>query len=204
VDKWHKRHIKLLVLFLYICSMSLIIWKRIPNFESLYMVSSDGKVKSLGNGNSSNTDTKKERLLSIGVTSNGYTKVKLSKDGKKYWFSVHRLVAKTFLFNPENKPQVNHKDGNKLNNNVDNLEWVTSRENIIHSIANGLQVNAKGENSKCSKQINQYTISGEFIKRWGSINEACIELGFNSFGIIKCCKKQKKYNTAYKFKWEYV
>lgn len=181
-----------------------IIWAHIKGFENLYMVSTDGKVKSLGKGESTNSSTKTERLLSIGVTPKGYTKVKLSKGGVKYWFSVHRLVASAFIPNADNKGQVNHKNGIKTDNNVNNLEWVTPKENIVHSIKNGLQVNAKGAESKCSKAIRQLTKDNVLVKEWGSINEACKELGYNSFGIIKCCKKEKRYRTAYNYKWEYV
>ena len=109
-----------------------------------------------------------------------------------------------FIPNPENKPQVNHKDGNKLNNDISNLEWVTAKENCRHSVANGLYVAPKGINSKCSKQIEQRSIDDNLIKVWGSINEVKRQLGFNSFGIIKCCKKEKRYKTAYGYKWNYV
>ena len=177
--------------------------KDIVGFEGLYKISSNGVVYSLGNGNSTNSTTKTLRVLSIGVTPNGYTKVKLSKDGKKYWSSVHRLVAKAFIPNPDNKPQVNHKDCNKLNNDISNLEWVTGRENIDHSIKNGRQIAKKGKDSTCSKSVKQISKDGILLKVWGSINEVKRELGYNSFGIIKCCKKQKKYNTAYGYKWEY-
>lgn len=179
-------------------------WKYIKGFEDLYMISSNGLIKSLGNGNSTNSNTKKEKLLKIGIANNGYTKVKLNKDSKRYYYSVHRLVALNFIYTNDITLQVNHKDCNKLNNNVKNLEWCTPKENIKHSIDNNRQVNKKGINNSCSKQINQLSINGDFIKMWGSINEACRSLSFNSFGIIKCCKKEKKYNTAYNFKWEYV
>jgi len=179
-------------------------WKPIKDFEGLYCVSDCGSVKSLGNGQSTNTSTKAERIISHTISSNGYTKIKLSKGGKKYWFSVHRLVASAFISNEDNKPQVNHRDGDKLNNHVSNLEWCTAKENIRHSVDTGLQVATKGADSPCSKQINQLTLDGKLVKTWGSIKEACRELGVNSFGIIKCCKKEKKYNTAYKFRWEYV
>lgn len=130
--------------------------------------------------------------------------VKLSKQGQRTHISVHRLVALSFIPNPEKKPQVNHKDANKGNNHVSNLEWATSKENIRHSIDNGLQVMPKGIDNPCSKQIRQLSILGEVIREWGSINEARRVMGFNSVGIINCCKKEKRYNTAYGYKWEYV
>lgn len=178
------------------------IWKDIVGYEGLYQVSNLGRVKSLGNGKSTNPLTNIEKILKQQPTKKGYLKIKLCNNGFKY-FNVHRLVAQTFIENKKNKPQVNHIDCNKQNNRVDNLEWVTSNENIIHSVLNNLQKNKKGFESKCSKQIQQFDKNWNLIKEWGSINEACIELGINSFGIIKCCKKEKKYKTAYGYKWKY-
>jgi hypothetical protein len=179
-------------------------WKQVIGFEGLYIVSENGNVLSLGNGCSTNTLTKNERHLTQRLSRNGYLNVKLSKQGERTYISVHRLVALSFIPNPEKKPQVNHKDGNKGNNHISNLEWATARENIRHSVDNGLQVMPKGIDNPCSKQIRQLSISNELIREWGSINEVKRIMGFNSFGIIKCCKKEKKYNTAYGYKWQYV
>ena len=183
---------------------SMIDWYDIPNFEGLYKISNNGEVLSLGNGKSTNTNFKKQKLLSINIGTNGYKKVKLSKDGKKHWFNVHRLVAKIFVLNPNNNLYVNHKDGDKQNNHYTNLEWCSASENIKHAVKLGLHKPIKGIDNKQSKQINQLDLNGELIKTWGSIKEACRINGFNSYGIIKCCKKQKRYKTAYNYKWEYV
>jgi len=180
------------------------IWQDIKGFEGLYKISTYGRVKSLGNGNSTNTATKKQRIMKTGIASNGYVKIKLNKASKRYYKTMHRLVAENFLINPNNKPEVNHIDGNKENNNIDNLEWCTPSENQIHAFKIGKQKALKGKNNKQSKPIRQTTREGEEVAIWDSINEACVALGFNSFGIIKCCKKEKKYKTAYGFKWEYV
>ena len=179
-------------------------WKDVVGFENLYIVSENGDVISLGNGCSTNTLTKNERHLSQRLSRNGYLNVKLSKDGKRTHVSAHRLVALSFISNPDNKPQVNHKDGCKSNNHVSNLEWATSKENIRHSVDSGLQVMPKGIDNSCSKQIRQLSKTGEVLHEWGSINEVKRVMGFNSFGIIKCCKREKKYNTAYGYKWQYV
>lgn len=178
-------------------------WKQIVGFEGLYEVSNNGKIKSLGNGKSTNSNTKKERFLTIKVTTNGYTKVKLSKNSKRFYFSVHRLVALNFIENPSNKREVNHIDGNKLNNCVDNLEWITSSDNQKHAFGLGLQKSIKGKDHLQSIPINQFDLNGNFIKEWDSINSLKRILGFNSFGIIGCCKKKVKHKTAYGFKWEY-
>ena len=129
------------------------IFKDIEGYEGLYQVSNYGRVLSLGNGISTNSLTKLKKFISIGITPKGYTKVKLSKQGVKKFYSVHRLVAKAFIDNPIDKPQVNHIDCNKLNNHVSNLEWCTSLENISHSVKNGLQENRKGFDNSCSISV---------------------------------------------------
>ena len=111
----------------------------------MYQVSNYGNIKSLARQrrNSKGIYMQKEKLLSLTNTSTGYKKVELVKNGKKKSYKVHRLVAMAFIDNPENKPQVNHIDGNKINNHVDNLEWVTSSENCIHAYNTGLNPNKK-------------------------------------------------------------
>jgi hypothetical protein len=179
-------------------------WKDVKGYENLYMVSSCGMVKSLGNGDSTNGNTKNIRHLKTPIMKSGYVKAKLSKCGVRRHTSVHRLVAEAFIANPENKPQVNHINGIKHDNRVENLEWVTAKENIRHSVRTGLQVTPKGFQSPCSKQVRQIAKDGGLIRVWGSIKEIEREAGYNSFGIINCCKKRKKYNTAYGYRWEYV
>ena len=180
------------------------IWQNIKGFENLYKVSTCGRIKSLGNGKSTNSQTKEERMLKTNFSKTGYEKAKLFKDGKRHYFTIHRLVAQTFLDNSLNKREVNHKAGNKANNNVSNLEWVTSSENQLHAFRNGLQKSKSGKDHIQSKAILQFDLNGNLIRKFESINQVKRELGFNSFGIIKCCKKEKKYKTAYKFKWQYV
>ena len=97
-------------------------WKDIAGFEGFYQVSNTGKVRNV----------KRNRTLSPALNSRGYQRVLLCKNGDKLNKFIHRLVAEAFIPNPENKPEVNHKDSNKTNNNFYNLEWVTHRENIEH------------------------------------------------------------------------
>jgi hypothetical protein len=175
----------------------------IENYEGLYSIDLDGNIYSWGNGKSFTSDGKL-KMIKQNLKANGYWQVKLFKDGVRKYFIVHRLVAKTFILNPENKPEVNHIDGNKNNNCAFNLEWVTSRENQLHAFRLGLQKAPRGKDSNCSIAINQYEKDGTFVKTWESINMVKRELGFNSFGIIGCCKKRKRYKTAYNYKWEYV
>lgn len=123
-------------------------WKPIPEFIDFYEVSDTGKVRSLPR----NGTIKKAKILKpdINITT-GYHQVKLCKNGFKKVYKIHRLVAKTFIENPNNKPEVNHKDGKKGNNRVDNLEWCTKSENSIHAVKNHLTNPQTGERCSWSK-----------------------------------------------------
>ena len=115
------------------------IWKDIEGYEGLYQVSNLGRVKSLDRvveGKSSSTRLHRGKILSPGIGSTGYYMVVLYKDGGGCSYTVHRLVSNTFIPNPHNHPYINHKDENKLNNNVDNLEWCTHQYNMNYGTAN--------------------------------------------------------------------
>ena len=104
-------------------------------------VSDDGKIYTLDHlylRKNGRMDNRKGKQLKPKIDKYGYETVVLTKNGSRKNFTVHKLVAWTFIPNPENKPQINHKDGNKLNNRVSNLEWVTEKENQIHKWKNGL------------------------------------------------------------------
>lgn len=130
-------------------------WKPVPNFEGLYEVSNLGRVRSVerkvrSNQRNNHFFAVKQRFLLPDISA-AYYRVTLSKDGKTKRFSVHRLVCEAFLENPENKPFVNHKDGDKLNNTLSNLEWVTQSENCIHALETGLAKPVKGERHGMAK-----------------------------------------------------
>lgn len=114
--------------------------KKIKNWE-LYTIDEFGKVK----------NTKTNKYLKGAINSKGYLRVELHLNKKIKRFFVHRLVAEYFVENPLNKEQVNHIDGNKLNNNMNNLEWVTNQENRNHAIKNNLTKNLCGEEAPWSK-----------------------------------------------------
>jgi DNA-binding NarL/FixJ family response regulator len=132
------------------------IWKDVVGYEEYYQVSNLGRIKrkprKIINKGSNCVQTLKEREIMPYKWRKGYFVVRLTDENKhvKRYF-IHRLVAQAFIPNPENKSQVNHISGNKADNSVHNLEWVTLQENIEHACMNGLRGNVKGENNNYSK-----------------------------------------------------
>jgi hypothetical protein len=122
----------------------------IKGFEGLYEICEDGQVFSIVQ-----TNSRRIRALKPWGNGIGYLKVNLYKDGKQHKRYVHRLVAEAFISNPENKPNVNHRDCNLRNNRADNLEWCTQSENILHAVKLGRHVdniskyNRKEGDAKC-------------------------------------------------------
>jgi len=125
------------------------IWKDIKEFEGLYQISNLGNVKSLGNFN-----LRKEKILKQNFSKCGYKTVCLSKQNKYKTYTIHRLVANSFIVNIKNKPCVNHLNGIKKDNRVENLEWCNISENTKHAYKNGLINVSKGENHVNSKLTN--------------------------------------------------
>ena len=123
-------------------------FKDIEGYEGKYSVSSDGRVWS------HQKYRFKGKFLTPFVSIRGYELLGMSKNKKRHTFSVHRLVAKAFIPNPNNKPEVNHKDGNKTNNHISNLEWVTSSENQIHAVESGL-CNFSEKHKETAKRIGK-------------------------------------------------
>jgi hypothetical protein len=121
------------------------IWKDIKGFEGIYQVSDLGNIKSLNRIDVRGLN-RKGKAKRGRINRYGYIQVQLWKNGKSIDKSLHRLVAEAFIPNPQNKPEVNHKDGDKQNNSVDNLEWSSSKENIEHAVNNGLR-KTNGENN---------------------------------------------------------
>ena len=182
------------------------IWKDIEGFEGLYQVSNYGRVKSLdrvseyySKAGYYSKRAVKGRILSIASNPAGYRQVILCKQGEHTQVMIHRLVAKTFLPNPDLLPEVNHKDENKSNNHVDNLEWCTPKYNANYGT----------RNDRCKKVIelkavNQFSKDGTFIQRFESITAAHKALGIDMSQISGVCKHKKEYVTAGGFKWEYA
>lgn len=178
------------------------IWKDKKDYEGLYMVSNWSRVKSFDRwvkGRNGSVRFCKGRILKPVPNSFGYLLVKLCKDGKVKAFAVHRLVAEAFLPNPHNYPCVNHKDENKQNNNVSNLEWCSAQYNNTYGTRIE-RVAEKTTNGKCSKPVLQYTIDGEFVREWKSTAE-CGRNGFNQGAVAACCLGKLK--TYKGFIWKY-
>ena len=167
------------------------IWKDIDGYEGLYRVSNLGRVKSLKQG--------KEKILKQ-VLVNNYLAISLYKNNEKKLCKVHRLVCQTFLLNPQNLPQVNHKDENKTNNKVDNLEWCDVKYNNNYGTRTQ-RANEKNTNGKCSKTVLQYSKDGEFIRQWKSTKDVERNLGYGHSQISACCRG--KYKSSYEFVWKY-
>ncbi len=180
------------------------IWKDIEGYEGLYQISNLGRVKRLDRyvkGRWGNYYLLNGKLIKERKTKDGYLRVGLQTGKKQKMFAIHRLVAKAFIPNPDNLPQVNHKDENKENNCVDNLEWCTAKYNINYG--NCIEYRSKKRiNGKNSKTVYQYSIDGQFIKEWPSTREIQRSLGFAKSNIVTCCNGKIK--TAYGYKWSYT
>ena len=169
------------------------IWKDVVGYEGIYQVSSLGRIKSLPKKiKMRNQFTEKEMILKPLKTKGGYYSIHLANGkGNRKRCQIHRLVAKAFLSNPNNKPQVNHIDGNKKNNCVSNLEWCTAKENNTHALKTGLK-----ELSYRRIPVLQYDLKGNFIKQWES------ETDTNIPHISDVCKGKRK--SAGGYIWRYL
>ena len=167
-------------------------WREISENEN-YLISNTGKVR------------RKNFLTDKPLRdNNGYLVTDLYKDGKRKTVRVHRLVAKEFIPNPSDKPVINHKDGDKYNNNVSNLEWVTSKENSRHAWENGLMKPSYGMKGKSNpnggrkgKPI-QIIETGEVFQTLKECEEA---IGGNNRHINDCLKGRQKTHRGYSFRY---
>lgn len=173
------------------------IWKDVIGFEGLYQVSNLGRVKILSKKikSMSGYSIRKEKYTKMGPNSRGYTNAALTKGGVPKIIGLHRLIAIHFIPNPENKPQINHKDGNKSNNKINNLEWCDASYNQTHAIINELRLH---------RHVFQYDKNHNFIKEYICGTLAGKELNIDPSCILKVCKNMKYRYTAGGFIWKYA
>jgi hypothetical protein len=184
------------------------IWRDIKGYEGLYQVSNKGRVKALKRTwkcgkNGCTTRTSDECIMSLCNGTKGYKIIRLQSNGKRETLKVHRLVAEAFIPNPNNLPQVNHKDECKSNNFVENLEWCDNKYNVNYGTSIDRMRN-KMINGKTSKTVYQYTLDGELVAIYPSTAEAKRQNPTYSQGnIIGCCGNRYGRKTYKGYKWSY-
>lgn len=167
------------------------IWKPLENYEGLYEVSNYGIVKSLNY-----RKTGKERILKGNANGDGYLRVTLTKNGKKKTCRINRLVAQAFIPNPDNLPEVNHKDEDKTNNKVENLEWCTRAYNCNYG------TRSKKVAEKLSKPIYSIDKESGLVTYWESATVAERQTGISNKHINDCLKGRRK--SAGGYYWFYA
>ena len=191
-------------------------WKEIPDTDGLYFANEKGEIKSKERIRRYNSPfcgegyyIRKGRIKKKKKNAYGYPCVTIKYlDGSQKTIRVHQLVAKTFIPNPENKPQINHKDGNKENNCISNLEWVTNAENIRHAYAMNLNPGSRyweGKRGKLhpnSKPVVMCDKEGNVIKRFESIMLAAEDVGVSFSHIAACVRGERKTCGGYIWKPE--
>lgn len=183
------------------------VWKDIEDYEGLYQISNIGRVKSIRREivrtNNSNyfLDGK---ILSPSYGGNKYPSVNLWRNKTYKTFTIHRLIAIHFIPNPDNLKHINHKNGKKYDFNIDNLEWCTHKENMIHASRNGLikfhMIGKSGSKHHNSKPIIKLDNAGEFVQEFSSIMEAERTTGIGHSQLSRSCKKNKPFKG---FIWKY-
>lgn len=165
------------------------LWKDIPGYEGKYQVSNTGKIKSFSKGRT-------EGIILKPHIARGYSFISLSNNNKRKNLLLHRLVAAAFIDNPNNYPEVNHKDENKQNNSANNLEWCTRDYNMAYKSARTRQGITYGT------PVEQLTIDDIPIAKYCDAEIASKLTGFDSSSIHKCCRNERKHAGGYK--WRYV
>ena len=191
------------------------VWRDVKDYEGLYQVSNMGNVKSLDRVVIYNTSKKhiyKSKLIKPSVVK-GYLRISLSKENIIKNIVIHRLVAQAFIPNPNNLPQVDHINTNTTDNRMENLRWVTSKENHNNPLTKEHHSKAQkgekcywygktGKDHHSSKPVLQFDKEGNFIREWDCINDIERQLGFRHNDISRCCNGHRK--TAYGYVWKFT
>lgn len=188
-------------------------WRDVPGYEGVYLISNYGRVKRLPIGKQWSYRRTHNNIRKLKISSTGYYRVNLSKDNQVKFYNVHRLVALAFIPNPDDLPQVNHKDENKLNNHVSNLEWCSAKYNCIWGTGRERQkasrkMSDKTNNSrqivgeKNSKKVCQRDLNGNAIAYFKSISDAAKQIDGNISDISRCCHGLARQSKGYK--WSFV
>lgn len=164
------------------------VWADIEGYENLYVISSKGRCWSY----------KTNKLLKEIINNDGYLRFSLFKDGKQKRYLVHRLVAKSFVDNPNQYPEINHINENVKDNCVENLEWCTHKQNINYGSRNKKVSLALKNNQNSAKRVQNI----DTLKIYDSLTKAEKETGIDLSQICLCCKNKAK--TAGGYRWRYV
>lgn len=164
-------------------------FKDLPR-DTNYMVDENGNVFS----------KRRNKILSPKINRDGYLRIQIWNKNKCEFVGIHRLIAETFIPNPENKPFINHKNGDKQNNRVENLEWCTQKENIQHSLKMGLSKPSPRNWKRLSKPVDQFDLNGNYIKTFPSQIEVERQLGISHTNISYACRHNGR---AGQFKWKF-
>ena len=174
------------------------IWKDIIGYDGIYQISNYGRVRSFSR-------MKKGELVSPNPekTRRGYLRVNLHKDNSVKRYSVHRLVAEAFIPNHDkSKNVINHIDFDVSNNHVENLEWVTQRENVQHAMKNGrIGGNKFGSLNHHARKVIQYEKDGTFVKEWDCIADASRFYKTYHSNISSCCSGKTKTSNGFIWRW---
>lgn len=176
------------------------IWKDVKGYKPIYQVSNYGRVKSLERKTKCNTgeQKRKEKVLSPGKARKYLYVYLYDNVGKRKSVLIHRLVALAFVSNKDNKPYVDHIDGNPLNNHYENLRWVTKKENCNNPIT---RIKLKGRKSARARRVKCYSLNGRFINEFENITIAAKETNTHRENISKCCRGIYKKTNGLIFKY---